>query len=278
MGILMRRALLVLLLLSAAAAPRAQADLQAPLDHILDTYVRDGFVSYRALQSDRASLDRYVASIDIASATVLGWPKAEQEAFWVNAYNAIVLKTVIDHYPIKGKSADYPQSSIRQIPGAFEQIRHQVGGRSLTLDEIEKTVIARFGDARLLLALGRGARGSGRLRSEVYRAGTIETQLGEALTEFVTRPTCLHVDRDRSLVEVSPLIGWREDVFIASFADAGARWTTRSPIERAILGMAFPHLYPSERDVLAQDVFQVKYGTFDWRLNDLASPYEPTPH
>ena len=42
-------------------------------------------------------------------------------AFWLNAYNALVLKTVVDHYPIPGASAGYPAKSIRQIPGAFER-------------------------------------------------------------------------------------------------------------------------------------------------------------
>jgi hypothetical protein len=253
------------------AVPRAQRDRDAAFDHLLDTYTRDGSVYYRALASDRAAFDRYLASLDVPKATIESWPKADQEAFWINAYNALVLKTVIDHYPIKGKSPDYPANSIRQIPGSFEQVKHRVGERSLTLDEIEKTVISGFGDARMILALGRAARGSGRLRSEVYRASTLNTQLDEALTEFVTRPTCLHVDREANLVEVSPLVSWHAEVFITSFASAGERWVTRSPIERAILGMAFSRLYPREREFLTQDVFQVKFGTFDWRLNDINS-------
>ena len=50
----------------------------------------------------------------------------EQIAFWLNAYNALVLKTVIDHYPILGRSSDYPPKSIRQISGAFERLPHRV--------------------------------------------------------------------------------------------------------------------------------------------------------
>ncbi len=50
-------------------------------------------------------------------------------AFWVNAYNAFVLQTVINHYPIRGTSSAYPASSIRQIPGAFDQTTHRAAGR-----------------------------------------------------------------------------------------------------------------------------------------------------
>ncbi|MBW8714192.1 MAG: DUF547 domain-containing protein, partial [Acidobacteria bacterium] len=140
--------------------------LHKPLDQILDVDVRDGYVYYRALRSDRARLDRYVASLNVPAATYQSWSREQQMAFWVNAYNAFVLETVIDHYPIKGSSKEYPVNSIRQIPGAFEQIKHRAAGQSLALDEIEKKILPPFKEPRLYLALGRGAVGSGRLRSE----------------------------------------------------------------------------------------------------------------
>src|SRR6476646_9562515 len=96
------------------------------IDFILDTYVRDGEVYYRALKSDRARLDTYVASL--SAAPVAQQARDTQLAFWLNAYNALVLRTVIDHYPIQGRSADYPAKSIRQISGAFERLTHRVGG------------------------------------------------------------------------------------------------------------------------------------------------------
>ena len=252
------------------AAPRATAaDIHAPLDRILDMYVRDGHVYYRWLQSERQPLDQYVRSLDIPAAEVAAWPKPEQLAFWINAYNALVLQTVIGKYPIKGLSKDYPVNSIRQIPGSFEQLPHRVAGRTLTLDAIEKTMIEPLGDARALLALGRGAIGSGRLRSEAYRADRLDEQLEQALKEFVTRPAGFQVNPDANAVIVSPLFGWRQDAFIASFAKAGERWVDRSPIEQALLGMAAPKLFATEREFLLQNTFQLKYGVFDWRLNDL---------
>lgn len=258
---------------SPAATPRvraAAADLHAPLDKILDTYVRDGYVYYLALKIERKTLDGYVQSLDVPAAQVAAWPKDEQLAFWINAYNAFVLETVIDKYPIKSTSADYPAKSIRQIPGSFEQLKHRVAGQMLTLDAIEKNVIVPMGDARALIALCRGAIGSGRLRSEAYRADRLNAQLDEAVKEFVVRPVGVKVDREQNLVTVSPIFGWRQDAFIAMFAKAGQdRWADRSPIEQALMAMAAPKLYDSERELLAKNTFQLKYGVFDWRLNDL---------
>ena len=128
--------------------------LQRPLDQILDLNVRDGLVYYRALRSERGRLDRYAASLNVSAATYDAWSREHKMAFWINAYNAFVLQTVIDRYPIKGASKSYPPNSIRQIPGAFEQIKHRAAGRSVTLDEIEKTILPQFKEPRVYLALG----------------------------------------------------------------------------------------------------------------------------
>src|SRR5437763_310582 len=66
------------------------------LDQILDLYVRDGLVYYRALKAERGKLDAYTAWL--AEAPVEPAPRDEQLAFWLNAYDALVLKTVVDHY------------------------------------------------------------------------------------------------------------------------------------------------------------------------------------
>ena len=279
----MAAAVLLLSSLHAAIEPRpigaTQSDRHAALDRILDTYVRDGFVYYRALRLERAALDRYVAALNVPAADVAAWPAAEQQAFWLNAYNALVLRTVIDAYPIRGKSPDYPPVSIRQIPGAFERTRHRVGGATLTLDEIESTMIAAFGDARLHLALGRGARGSPRLRSEAYRAGQLESQLTAVVKECAVRAVCSRVDRAANTIEVTPIVGWQEALFVKTFGTAGGEmWANRTPIERAVATMIYPHLLPGERELLALNTFRVSYSEFDWSLNDLGSRLGPAAH
>src|SRR5690606_9272826 len=143
------RALLLMMLAGAAVSVWAQSvpstvhPLHRPLDELLDLYVRDGYVSYRALRAERARLERYVASLaDSPAALALSKGSAEeQKAFWINAYNALVLRTVIDRFPIRGRSPEYPPDSIRQIPGAFEKPAHRVAGRMVSLDAIEREIL-----------------------------------------------------------------------------------------------------------------------------------------
>src|SRR6478752_6575579 len=167
-----------------APAPGAEL-LHRPLDQILDVDVRDGLVYYRALKADRGRLDRYVASLNVAPAAYSGWSPKQQMAFWVDAYNAFVLETVINHYPLHG--------TVKQIPGAFDKVVWHAAGRSVTLDQIEKTILPEFKDPRLYLALGRGAVGSGRLRSEAYTASRLAEQLGKVQSEFVSEQAMLKI-------------------------------------------------------------------------------------
>ncbi len=248
-------------------------DLEAihvPYDAVLDSNVRDGLVYYRALQGTRGSLNRYLSMLaDTSADDVQKWDKPRQMAFWINAYNAFVLSTVITHYPIHGTSKQYPANSIRQIPGAFETIKHTAGGRSLTLDQIENTVLAAYNDSRVSLALGRGAVSSGRLRSEAYSGPRLEQQLAQLTQQFATIPRYVHLDQLTNKLSVSPIISWRAPSFITAYAEKAFELPKRTPIELAVIGFIRPYLLAAEEEFLKKNAWQLGYLDFDWRLNDL---------
>ena len=260
--------LLSLTLGSASHAGQAPADsardgLHRPLDTLLDLYVRDGLVYYRALKAQRAGLDGYVKGL--ASASIDAESREEKIAFWLNAYNALVLQTVVNQYPIAQRTREYPAGSIRQISGAFERLTHRVAGQTLTLDQIEQTILPAFQDPRLYLALGRGAVGS-----EAYTAANVERQLTEIANECVNRAQCAEVDRVANTVKLNSVFSWREKEFVAAYADkAAAVFAARSPIERAALAFIDPRLVTTEREFLEKNEFKVEFLPFDWTLNDL---------
>jgi hypothetical protein len=263
-------AVLVLIVMAAPSAKVSQADAtrRTVFDQILDLNVRDGYVYYRALKSSRAKLDGYVNQL--AGAKVDQLSRDERVAFWLNAYNALVLETVIDHYPIQPRSKEYPARSIRQIPGAFERLVHPVAGRMLTLDQIEQTVLTEVHDPRVYFALGRGSVAGGRLRSEAFGSENLEAQLASVAAECAARPECVQVDRGADKLLVSAIFSWREKEFVAAYATGTPeRFSSRSPIERAVIAFVQPRLLTIEREVLDNNTFQMAYQPYDWTLNDL---------
>ena len=268
-------AAVILATLSASAQnyePSPDLDpLYVPFDAMLELHVRDGLVYYRALQGDRARLSRFIASLNTPQ-IVSGhdkWSSAQKKAFWLNAYNALVLQTVVNHYPIRGTSKNYPANSVRQIPGAFERATHAIAGKQVTLDQIETTVLAEFDDPRVYLALGRGAVGSGRLRSEAFSTKAVDKQLAETKAQFAVTPRWSKVDMLGGKVSISPILSWRSPAFIEEYADDSFDLPKREPIERAVIGFLRPHLLAAEEEFIKKNTFQLTYEPFDWRLNDL---------
>jgi hypothetical protein len=245
--------------------------LHRPFEEILDLYVRDGLVYYQALRQERGKFDRYVQALgEVSADTLKSWAPDRQLAYWINAYNAFVLRTVIDGYPIRGKAADYPPNSIRQIPGAFERRQFRAGGRTLTLDAIEKDVIGEFNDARALLALGRGAIGGPRLKSEAFTAARLDSQLQAMASELVERRDLIWVDVANGRLSVNPIFSWREPIFTKSLSTRAAPvYAGRSPLERSVLALIDPLLVPNESEFLRQNTFRMVFHDFDWKLNDL---------
>jgi hypothetical protein len=248
----------------------AQAAPHGTFDQLLDLHVRDGLVYYRALQADRAKLDRYISSLNVDALAYDRWDRNTRVAYWLNAYNAVVLRTVIGNYPIRGRSAAYPRNSIRQIPGAFERRTWRLAGKLVALDDIEKTHLASFKDPRVFFAIGRGTLGGGRLRSEAFDASRLDAQLTDVATDCVRRVTCAAIDQSTGTLAVSPIFSWREADFLATHdGNVPERYRGRSPMELAVVAFIEPHLYSSERSWLAENRFRMRYMEFDWRLNDL---------
>jgi Protein of unknown function, DUF547 len=265
------RAILAVVGLSAilAAPAAAQMDYQPPpdleplyrpYDQLLDAYNRDGIFYYRELRQDKAKLDRYLDSLNTpaVAADLSKWDKPRQIAFWVNAYNAFSLETTVAHYPAR----------INQVPGAFAQLKHAAAGKTVTLDEIENTILAGYNDPRIYLVLGRGAMGSGRLRSEAFSGPRLEEQLAQSAQQFATRPEHVRVDQMAGTLAVSPIFSWRAKAFIDAYADKSPDLPGRTPIELAIVGFLKPYLLKAEREFLEKNTWKLVYMDFDWKLND----------
>ena len=194
------RALGCVLAVSLVGVPSFAAALDSgPWDEVLRAHARRGGVDYEALKNDAAameSLARFVSA-------VASMNESEPLSSWLNAYNALVVKSVVDHYPIR---------SVKDVDGFFDRIEHRVAGRSRTLDDIENRIIRpRFEDARVHVALNCGAVSCPPLHPRAFRQATVDRTLDRLARAWVR--SARHVRVEDGTAAVNELFFWFAEDF-----------------------------------------------------------------
>lgn len=213
-----------------AAPRRAPQPDPAPFDRVLAAFVRDGRFDYAGLKADAArtaDLERFLASVAQAPSPDL--------ATLLSAYDAIVIGQIVARHPIR---------SVMDVPGFFDRIRHRVGGRDVTLNQLEKEwILPTFRDPRVHFALNCGARSCPPLPTTAFRAASLDRTLDEMTRAALAREDFVAVGAGG--VRVTSLFDW----YAADF-EGGA--------------LAFLRRYRPDVPVDAR----LRFLTYDWRLND----------
>ena len=188
----------------------------------------------------------------MAALAVGGYSRPEQFAYWVNLYNALTVRVVLDHYPV---------ASIRDLyisPGLFAKGPWgrqlvEVEGEGLTLNDIEHRILRPiWGDPRIHYAVNCASIGCPNLLAEAFTAGTSDRLLDSAARAYVNHPRGVSLQGDG--ITVSSIYNW----FASDFdADGGV----------------LPHLLRHASAELAEQLQRrpriVDY-VYDWSLNDAA--------
>jgi hypothetical protein len=177
----------------------------------------------------------------------------QQFAYWVNLYNALTVKVVLDHYPV---------DSIRDIdisPGLFSsgpwgKKLITVEGRTLSLNDIEHRILRPiWHDARIHYVVNCASIGCPALAPEAFDADKLEAQLDQAARDFINHPRAVRINADGGLV-LSSLYDWYRDDFRKSDAEFIAH----------LRKFAGPELTKALGDITELDIADYEY---DWALN-----------
>lgn len=222
----------MLSLLVPSSALGAEVVPTASLDSTLARWVHGGRVDYRALAADSGPLRRYLAAAAGAAPERFG--RAEQMAFWINTYNARALDGVIRRPGLKSVL-----DSTAGLPGLFREQRRS-GGRDLSLDEIERTILRHgFREPRIHFVLNCASASCPPLPGRALIASTLDSTLNAAARRFLGDRSKNRWGQDRRL-ELSSIFDWyREDfvaaagsiaAYVARYWSQGARPTTAAEI------------------------------------------------
>lgn len=233
---------------------------------VLEAVVERPLVDYAELVERKDALDGYIRSLGaVDPATLEAADRDARLAFWINAYNACMLKLVAEHYPIRGSGgffssirntlAGRPDNSVWQIDDVFTRDHCRVAGEDRSQDEIEHEIIRpAFQEPRIHFAVNCAARSCPVLWPEAYTAERLDEQLDRAVRSLVDDPE--HFRVEESTVRMNKVLDWYKD-------DFGGIDGLRSFFQ--------PYLSPDDAAVLADPDTRVEFFEYDWTLNDTGS-------
>ena len=223
-----------------ALASPPQLALPAATSAFLAKFVDDaGNVNYGAIKRNPLELNALLRRIETFEANAAKGP--DREAFYLNAYNVLVISEVVAHYPVE---------SVQKIPGFFDKNLVSVAGEKLTLNDLEAQKLRQpYGDPRVHFALVCGAKGCPRLSRAAYVANQLDAQLTIQARKVLQDPAFIRVDAKAHKVLLSQIFKWYEADFKAS----------------GKTGVAYVNQFRGGKVIPA--TYAVDYYAYDWTLN-----------
>lgn len=238
----MRNFVLCFLLLS-LSLPALADDPNQSLTSVLSRHIVDGKVDYDGIRSEsREELQAFVDSL--AAAEPEKMEKTDQIAFWLDAYNGLVVYQVVER--------DEAPDSGRARSKFFRGRKFEVAGESMTLDDIEhKALIPLADDPRVHFVLVCGAQSCPPLKASSFLGSNdLDAELDKAAREYINDPNNVEVDVEARKVKLNKIFDWYSDDFGDDVVEFVAKYR---PAEEAKL--------------LREGKWDVEYRDYDWNLN-----------
>ncbi|WP_430909588.1 DUF547 domain-containing protein [Maribacter sp. 2-571] len=206
-------------------------------DAFFKSNVTNGKVAYKKVKNDSGELHRL---LEMAEKLTVSKENAKAyQAFWINSYNLLVIKGIVDHYPVKQPL---------DIAGFFDKTKHSVGGTEITLNDIENKMLrAEFSnEARFHFVLVCAGLGCPPIINEAYLPSTLEAQLQRQTVAAINNADFIRVNKNK--VQISQIFEWYKGDF-----------------EKNGSVTDFINTYRSEK---LPEKSKVSYYSYDWTLND----------
>lgn len=205
--------------------------------------VRLNGVAYGKLKED-PQFKKLIGDLKNASP---GSARPEQLSFWINVYNILAVKTVVDHYPVK---------SIKDIGNLLNPVWRRpvapVAGKERTLHEVEHEILRKMGDPRIHMAIVCASVSCPDLRPDAFTPERLDAQLDEQVKTFLENMgKGMKIDMSSQKIYLSSIFKW----FEKDFAGSGGilQFVTRYA--------------PSDQKILSDDKVKLSYLDYNWDLN-----------
>ena len=205
-------------------------------------------VKYQALANDPL-YPKLIHDLEGASLSTMK-TREETLAFWINVYNIMAVKMVVDHYPV---------TSIKDAGSLFTSVWKKtvgtVAGKERTLNEIEHEILRKMGEPRIHVAIVCASVSCPDLRVEAYSPERLNEQLDDQMKKFVANTQKgLRIDQSKKRLYLSSIFKWFEE----DFEPKGG--------VRSYLAL---YVRKNEAASLKNQTFSISYLDYNWELNEL---------
>ncbi len=208
------------------------------VDSFLGKYTKDGSVSYDKINKSLKDVEpiyKQIGDMDLSSAS-----DNEKIAFYINAYNMIVIYQVAKYYPLK--------SALDQS-GFFDKVKHKVAGEMITLNALEIIKLLRnYKDPKFHFVLACAAKGCPKLANFAYFPDKLQEQINARTKTALNDSGFIRVNNNSNKVNVSMIFKW----YMKDFTQNG----------QSVI--SFINTYKTNK---IPDNYQLDYYPYDWSLN-----------
>ena len=166
-------------------------------NQLLKKHVSDqGKVDYLGFKKDLTDLNAYLDWLSNSKPSEI-WSKDQLMAFWINAYNALTIKLIVDRYPI---------SSIKDIYSPWNIKVITIANKTLSLNNIENDILRKMGDPRIHFGIVCASISCPKLQNEAFNTQNTNRLLNKASKEFLADSTKNELTTDAA--ELSKIFKW----------------------------------------------------------------------
>ena len=238
------------------AASRAVID-HGQWDALLRRYIVTGsagitlFAYRKVTAADRKAVAGYVGSL--VALPISRYNRREQLAYWINLYNALTVKVVLDHYPVKSiRDIDISPGFFADGPWGKKLVK--IEGEAVSLNDIEHRILRPiWRDSRIHYAVNCAAIGCPNLQMTAYTGGTVEAMLDKGARDFINSPRGVAITGDT--VTISKIYDWFYEDF--------------GPSDQDVLRHLLKYADPGLKQRLTA-IGRIEDVAYDWRLNGVA--------
>ena len=187
----------------------------------------------------------------------------DELAYWMYGYNAYVIKSVLDHWPLESVTdVKAPLEAIKGL-GFFYQQRFSFGGEFMSLLDVEnKQIRKKYQDPRIHFFLNCASESCPVARPGLPVGDDLDQLLAQAAIDFINDSENVAVDHDNKVVQLSTIFKWYKDDFV-----------NHVRLDGELVGnglIAYVSRYAS--DELAAGLtqagdYEVQFREYDWGLN-----------